>query len=170
MPSAARPFTPELVTTGWSPTGVGIAPLTLHTGVSSQDAGEAPQPEWFEVPAPTARLVNATRAEGGRVIAVGTTATRALESAVEADGLLHGASGWTDRVISPRDPARVVDGLITGWHNPEASHLLLVESVAGAALTQRAYDAARRAAATSGTSSATRPSCCRDGPGLPSRA
>ena len=141
MPSAARPFTPKLVTTLIA-TGVGITTLTLHTGVSSQDAGEAPQPERFEVPALTARLVNATRAEGGRVIAVGTTTTRALESAVGADGLLHGASGWTERVISPRDPARVVDGLITGWHNPEASHLLLVESVAGATLTQRAYDAA----------------------------
>ncbi len=52
------------------------------------------------------------------------------------------ASGWTDLVISPERPVRVVDGLITGWHNPDASHLLLVESVAGAELTQRAYDAA----------------------------
>ena len=58
------------------------------------------------MPALTARLVNATRAEGGRVVAVGTTVTRALESAVGADGLLHGASGWTERVVSPRRPAR----------------------------------------------------------------
>lgn len=141
MPSAGRPFTAELVT-ALIASGVGVTAVTLHTGVSSQDAGEAPQPERFEVPAVAARLVNATRAAGGRVVAVGTTVTRALESAVGADGLVHAAAGWTDRVVSPQDPARVVDGLITGWHNPEASHLLLVESVAGPGLTQRAYDAA----------------------------
>jgi len=141
MPSAGRPFTAELITTLIA-SGVGVTAVTLHTGVSSQDAGEAPQPERFEVPAVAARLVNATRAAGGRVVAVGTTVTRALESAVAADGLVHARAGWTDRVVSPQDPARVVDGLITGWHNPEASHLLLVESVAGPGLTQQAYDAA----------------------------
>ncbi len=141
MPSAGRPFASGLVTSLIS-AGVMFAPITLHTGVSSQDAGEAPQPEWFEVPEATARLVNLTRAAGGRVIAVGTTATRAIESAVNAAGLVEGACGWTNRVISPEAPVRVIDGLITGWHNPEASHLLLVESVAGPELTQRAYAAA----------------------------
>ena len=76
------------------------------------------------------------------MIAVGTTATRAIESAVQRDGTVAGAAGWTGLVISPERPVRVVNGLITGWHNPDASHLLLVESVAGAQLTQRAYDAA----------------------------
>ena len=80
MPSAARPFTHELVTDLVSH-GIGVAAITLHTGVSSQEAGEAPQPEWFEVSSMAARLVNATLAEGGRVVAVGTTVTRALESA-----------------------------------------------------------------------------------------
>jgi S-adenosylmethionine:tRNA ribosyltransferase-isomerase len=141
MPSAARPFSAELVARLVA-RGVIFAPITLHTGLSSQDAGEAPQPEWFEVSETTAHLVNSTRARGGRVIAVGTTATRAIESAVGPDGIVAAASGWTDLVISPERPVRVVDGLITGWHNPEASHLLLVESVAGAELTQRAYDAA----------------------------
>lgn len=141
MPSAARPFTHELVTRLIAG-GVGIAAVTLHTGTSSQDAGEAPQPERFEVSAMAARLVNGTRAAGGRVIAVGTTVTRALESAVGRRGAVEPASGWTERVITPHDPARVVDGLVTGWHNPEASHLLLVESIAGPGLTQRAYDAA----------------------------
>ena len=141
MPSAGRPFTPEVVT-ALVARGVGVAAVTLHTGLSSQEAGEAPQPERFEVPAVTARLVNATRAEGGRVVAVGTTVTRALESAAQPDGSVSAAAGWTERVISPDEPARVVDGLVTGWHDPLASHLLLVESVAGAALTQRAYDAA----------------------------
>jgi hypothetical protein len=110
--------------------------------VSSQDAGESPQPERFQVTRDTAALVNAARARGGRVIAVGTTATRAIESATSPNGIVDAVSGWTDLVIGPDRPVRVVDGLLTGWHNPEASHLLLVEAVAGAELTQRAYDAA----------------------------
>lgn len=141
MPSAARPFTPELVTRLVA-RGITVATVTLHTGVSSQEAGEAPQPERFAVTPVAARLVNATRAGGGRVVAVGTTVTRALESAVAPDGSVRPAAGWTERVVSREDPARVVDGLVTGWHDPAASHLLLVESVAGAALTQAAYDAA----------------------------
>ncbi|MEJ7635125.1 S-adenosylmethionine:tRNA ribosyltransferase-isomerase [Aeromicrobium sp.] len=144
MPSAARPFTPEVVTRLVS-RGIAIAPIVLHTGVSSQEVGEAPQPEWFEVADSTARLVNATRAGGGRVIAVGTTVTRALESAVigmPGRAVLEPAAGWTSRVVSREAPPRVVDGLITGWHDPAASHLLLVESVAGSRLTQQAYDAA----------------------------
>ena len=142
MPSAARPFTPEVVTRLVS-RGVGIAPVLLHTGVSSQEAGEAPQPEWFEVGESTARLVNSTRAGGGRIVAVGTTVTRALESAVAAgSGLLTAAGGWTERVVTREHPPRIVGGLITGWHDPQASHLLLVESIAGDELAQTAYDAA----------------------------
>jgi S-adenosylmethionine:tRNA ribosyltransferase-isomerase len=142
MPSASRPFTPEVVTRLVS-RGVGIAPVLLHTGVSSQEAGEAPQPEWFEVGKSTARLVNSTRAGGGRIVAVGTTVTRALESAVAiGSGLLTAASGWTERVVTRDHPPRIVDGLITGWHDPQASHLLLVESIAGDELAQAAYDAA----------------------------
>jgi S-adenosylmethionine:tRNA ribosyltransferase-isomerase len=144
MPSAGRPFTAELVTRLVAG-GVMVVPVTLHTGVSSQEAGEAPQPERFDVSATTAAVVNAARAGGGRVVAVGTTVTRALESAVEpvSDGArLVPARGWTSRVVTPADPPRIVDGLITGWHDPDASHLLLVEAVAGAELTQRAYAAA----------------------------
>jgi S-adenosylmethionine:tRNA ribosyltransferase-isomerase len=141
MPSAGRPFTNAIVTELVS-RGVAVAPVTLHTGVSSQEAGEAPQAERFAVSESTARLVNAVRAGGGRVVAVGTTVTRALESAVAHDGRVVGRNGWTERVVSPADPPRVVTGLVTGWHDPQASHLLLVEAVAGPGLTQRAYDAA----------------------------
>lgn len=141
MPSAGRPFTTDLVTNLVS-AGVLVVPVLLHTGVSSQEAGEAPQPERFQVSGSTAWVVNAAREAGGRVIAVGTTATRAIESAARADGVVEAASGWTDLVIGPDRPVRVVGGLVTGWHDPQASHLLLVESVAGGALTQRAYDAA----------------------------
>ncbi|SDJ05084.1 S-adenosylmethionine:tRNA ribosyltransferase-isomerase [Frankineae bacterium MT45] len=141
MPSAGRPFTTELVT-DLVRRGIGVAPITLHTGVSSQDAGEPPQPERFAVSASTARLVNQTRLAGGRVVAVGTTVTRALESAADAAGEVRPAAGWTEHIVGGENPARVVTGLITGLHNPEASHLLLVESIAGARLTQLAYDAA----------------------------
>jgi S-adenosylmethionine:tRNA ribosyltransferase-isomerase len=141
MPSAGRPFTTELVTRLVS-SGVLVAPITLHTGVSSQEAGEGPQPERFSVPATTARLVNDVRCSAGRVIAVGTTVTRALESAADSDGFVLESRGWTELVLGPDHPAKVVSGLVTGLHNPDASHLLLVEAVAGAELTQRAYDAA----------------------------
>ncbi|WP_340538367.1 S-adenosylmethionine:tRNA ribosyltransferase-isomerase [Nocardioides sp. GXZ039] len=140
MPSAARPFTAELVTRLVAQ-GVGVVPITLHTGVSSQEAGEAPQVERFEVSDATARAVNAARAGGGRIVAVGTTVTRALESAVDGDRLVARA-GWTERVVTPGDPPLIVSGLISGWHDPAASHLLLVEAVAGPRLTQAAYDAA----------------------------
>ncbi|WP_067711035.1 S-adenosylmethionine:tRNA ribosyltransferase-isomerase [Nocardia yamanashiensis] len=145
MPSAGRPFTEALVTELVAG-GVGLAPITLHTGVSSPEAGEPPSPERFEVPEMTARLVNATHAAGGRVVAVGTTVTRALESATDADGSVRAAAGWTDLVLDGCRPARAVDGLITGWHAPGASHLHLLESVAGAG-TVRAAD---RAALDSG--------------------
>ncbi len=141
MASAGRPFTSAVVTALVS-RGVGVAPVILHTGVSSQEAGEAPQAERFAVPEGTARLVNAVRAGGGRIVAVGTTVTRALESAVAPDGRVVASHGWTDRVVTPNDPPRVVSGLVTGWHDPQASHLLLVEAVAGRELSQRAYDAA----------------------------
>jgi S-adenosylmethionine:tRNA ribosyltransferase-isomerase len=141
MPSAGRPFTAELVTELVS-AGVSVAPITLHTGVSSLESGESPQPERFRVPAPTARLVNAVRAAGGRVVAVGTTVVRALETVAGQDGRVTAGAGWTDLVLGPSRPARVVDGLVTGLHEPEASHLLLLEAVAGRALVQRAYDAA----------------------------
>jgi S-adenosylmethionine:tRNA ribosyltransferase-isomerase len=139
MPSAARPFSFELVSQLASQ-GVLIAPILLHCGVSSLESHEPPQPERYDVPAHTARLVNWVKANGGRVIAVGTTAVRAIESA--ADSSVDPSQGWTDLVLSPDRPPRVVDGLITGWHAPEASHLLLLESVVGTELVQRAYDAA----------------------------
>jgi S-adenosylmethionine:tRNA ribosyltransferase-isomerase len=143
MPSAGRPFTPEIVT-DLGVRGIGVAPVTLHAGVSSQEPGEPPQPERFRVPASTARQVNITRAWGSRVIAVGTTVTRALESAADRDGVTRERSGWTDLVLGPDRPAHVVGGLITGWHAPGASHLDLLAAVAGDALVGRAYAAALR--------------------------
>ncbi|MCX5046101.1 S-adenosylmethionine:tRNA ribosyltransferase-isomerase [Aldersonia sp. NBC_00410] len=141
MPSAARPFTDHMVT-DLVTSGVVVAPITLHTGVSSPEQGEPPSPERFDVPATTARLVRQTRAAGGRVVAIGTTVTRALESVADADGEVCAGSGWTDLVLGPHRPARVVDGLVTGWHAPGASHLMLLEAVAGADAVRAAYRAA----------------------------
>jgi S-adenosylmethionine:tRNA ribosyltransferase-isomerase len=138
IPSAARPFSTELVT-ALVADGVGIAPITLHTGVSSAEPGEPPAPEPFDVPMATARLVNLTHTAGARVIAVGTTVTRALESAADTDGAVRAAGGWTDLVLGPNRPARVIDGLITGWHDVGASHLSLLEAVAGPTLVAMAY-------------------------------
>jgi S-adenosylmethionine:tRNA ribosyltransferase-isomerase len=138
MPSAARPFSTELVS-ALVASGIAIAPITLHAGVSSAEPGEPPVPELFHVPPATARMVNLTRAAGGRVIAVGTTATRALESAANTDGVVRQAVGWTDLVLGPGRPGSVVDGLITGWHDAGASHLLLLEAVVGPDLVAMAY-------------------------------
>ncbi|MFL6000586.1 MAG: S-adenosylmethionine:tRNA ribosyltransferase-isomerase [Streptomyces sp.] len=143
MPSAARPFTARLVAELVS-RGVQFAPVTLHTGVASAEAHEPPYPERFSVPATSARLINAVRAAGGRVVAVGTTAVRAVESAAGADGAVRAREGWTDLVVTPERGVRVVDGLLTGLHEPEASHLLMLEAVAGRAAIDRGYEEALR--------------------------
>lgn len=141
MPSAARPFTTDLVTRLAS-VGVLIAPLTLHCGVSSLEAGETPLPERWRVPASTARVVEMTRDAGHRVVAAGTTVTRALETAADPTGVVRAGQGWTELVLGPDRPARVVTGLITGWHDAEASHVALLQAVAGSALVEAAYAAA----------------------------
>jgi S-adenosylmethionine:tRNA ribosyltransferase-isomerase len=137
MPSAGRAITPRVLRR-LAGRGVRVAGLVLHTGVSSLDAGDGPHPEWFEVPPSTAAAVAATRADGGRVVAVGTTVVRALESAADGD-LPAARSGWTDLVITPERGVRTVDGLLTGWHEPAASHLLMLEAVAGRRLLVDSY-------------------------------
>ena len=141
MASAGRPFTAALVVRLVA-RGVTVAPIVLHAGVSSPELHEPPLPERFEVPEPTARLVAAARAGGGRVVAVGTTVVRALESAAAPGGTVEATGGWTNLVLGPDRSARVVDGLVTGLHAPGASHLLLLEAVAGSELVGAAYAAA----------------------------
>jgi S-adenosylmethionine:tRNA ribosyltransferase-isomerase len=152
MPSAGRPFTAELVTDLVS-RGVGIAPLVLHTGVASLESHEPPYEEWYRVTRHTAERVNAARNGGGRVIAVGTTAVRALETVTDEKGTVHAGEGWTDLVITPDRALRSVTGLITGLHEPRATHLMLLErvvtagvaaSVCGPCHLERAYAEARR--------------------------
>jgi S-adenosylmethionine:tRNA ribosyltransferase-isomerase len=142
MPSAGRPFTAELVTELVT-RGVLMAPVTLHTGVSSLERDEQPYPERFRVPRATAELLNARGAWGGRAIAVGTTVVRALETAATRDGPLIATEGWTQLVVRKDRPLRAVEGVLTGWHDWASSHLELLEAVAGVQLLKRSYAAAR---------------------------
>ena len=134
MPSAGRPLTARTFRR-LRARGVRTAGLVLHSGVSSPEAGEPPYAEWYSVPPSTVDAVAATRAAGGRVVAVGTTVVRALESAART-GVTE---GWTHLVVGPDQPVSTVDGLLTGWHPPEASHLRLLEAVAGTALLCASY-------------------------------
>lgn len=144
MPSASRPFSPQVVTRLVT-RGITITPVTLHAGVSSLEGHEDPYPEPFDVPPATARLVNLTRQHGGRVIAAGTTVVRALETAAHGRagtaGVAAGA-GWTEHVVTPETGLRVVDGLITGLHEPRSSHLRMLAAFAGPELLRRCYAAA----------------------------
>ena len=141
MPSASRPFTEEVVA-DLVRHGVTMAPLVLHTGVSSAEFGEPPYPERYSVPRSTAALVNTTHDNGGRVVAVGTTVVRAIATVTDDRGIVHPGAGWTDVFVTPENPPTAVDGLITGWHEPEATHLLMLEAVAGHDIVDTAYQAA----------------------------
>lgn len=143
MPSAGRPFTHEMVER-LRTKGVAIAPIVLHTGVASLESGEAPYPERFRVPVGTADAVMETRERGGRVVAVGTTAVRALETAATPHGRVRGSEGWTDLVIAPERGVRVIDAILTGFHEPRASHLAMLEAIAGRRHLEIAYCAALR--------------------------
>ena len=137
MPSAGRPFTDRLVTRLLA-RGIAFASITLHAGVSSLETGEPPYPERFRVPPATAAAVN--RAD--RVIAVGTTVVRALETVARPDNTIEAGEGWTDHVIGPDTGVHAVAGLITGWHEPDSSHLQMLEAIAGSDLVERSYAAA----------------------------
>jgi len=141
MPSAGRPFTPEVLTRLVAK-GVGVAPLLLHTGVASLEANEPPYAEYFKVSSSTAHRINDARRSGGRVIAIGTTVVRALESVVDEHGRVHPGEGWTETVVTPAHPVRSIDGFLTGWHEPEASHLAMLEAIAGLPLVEDSYRAA----------------------------
>ena len=150
MPSAARPFTPELITRLVS-RGIQIVPLLLHTGVASLEDHEPPYEEYFRVTSETVDRVNAVRRAGNRVIAVGTTVVRALETVTDRRGISHPGEGWTDLVVTPERELRSVNGLITGFHEPHATHLAMIEQVIAAAggdrpslHLERAYDEALR--------------------------
>ena len=130
MPSAGRAFTPELIT-HLVAKGIQVAPLILHTGVASLEADEPPYEEFYRVPPETARLVNTAHAAGNRVVAVGTTVVRALETVTDPGGITHPGEGWTSLVISPERSVRTVDAMLTGLHEPRSTHLAMLETLAG---------------------------------------
>lgn len=143
MPSAGRPFTRELLH-DIARAGIRVAPVLLHTGVSSQESDEMPYPERFNVPAATAHAVNVAHATRHRVVAVGTTALRAIETAASPDGTVRPTSGWTDLVVTPERGVYTVGALITGFHPPRTSHLALLSALAGTQSVRHAYEAALR--------------------------
>lgn len=141
MPSAGRAFTPELVTQ-LVLKGVQIAPILLHTGISSLEVDEAPYPEYFEVSDFSANLINKTKKENKRIIAVGTTAIRAIESAVNSSGQVESKKGMTNLYITPERGLTIVNGMLTGFHEPKASHLLMMEALADKEHLSLGYTAA----------------------------
>jgi S-adenosylmethionine:tRNA ribosyltransferase-isomerase len=141
MPSAGRAFTRNMLVC-LRRRGVRLAKLVLHTGVASLESHERPYEEAYEVPVRTAEEVRRARERGGRVIAVGTTVVRALESSVDRSGRVIASRGWTDLYITPDRGLRAVDGLLTGLHEPKATHLAMLEALAGRAHVEKAYAAA----------------------------
>lgn len=129
MPSAGRAFTPEIITQLVAK-GVTVVPLLLHTGVSSMEEHEPPYAEYYRVPTMTACTINSAHENGGRVIAVGTTVVRTLETVADEHGLVHAREGWTETIITPQRGVRVVDGLLSGLHEPKATHLAMLEALA----------------------------------------
>ena len=144
MPSAGRAFTPEVLART-AARGIGLARITLHTSVASLERDEPPIEEWYRVPPETVAAIESTRHAGGRVIAVGTTVVRALESAADSRGAVRAAQGWTGLVITPAHGVGTVDGLLTGFHEPRASHLAMLTAFAGRAHIEQAYMAALEA-------------------------
>lgn len=141
MPSASRGFTPSLVNRLLNK-GVVFAPLLLHTGVSSLEEDEPPYPEFMEIDPLTCSIIYRARSAGKRVIAVGTTAVRAVETAAMKDGVPRPYRGWTELYIHEGFQMQVVDGMITGFHEPRASHLHMLLALAGPEHVERAYAAA----------------------------
>jgi len=141
MPSAGRPFTyAELA--DLRERGVETVFVTLHAGVSSPERDEPPYEERYEVPAETAAAVNRATRNGGRVIAVGTTVVRALESSLDARDRVVASQGWTELMISPERGVYAVDGLLTGFHEPRSTHIAMLEAIVGTDRVRKAYEAA----------------------------
>jgi S-adenosylmethionine:tRNA ribosyltransferase-isomerase len=144
MPSAGRAFSARVLD-DLRRKGVNVAPIILHTGVSSLEKDEPPYPERYEVPQEAVEAMRRAHAHGGRIIAVGTTVVRALESSVDETGELVASRGWTDLVITPDRGVRFVDGLLTGFHEPKATHLAMLEAIAGRQHLRRTYAGALEA-------------------------
>ncbi len=146
MPSAGRPFTWELLFK-LQRSGIRLAFVTLHCAVSylnAQAQSHLPLPERYFVSSETAEIVNRAKAAHRRIIAVGTTVVRALESTIEEDNLLHPRDGWTDLRIDPKYQLKIADGLLTGFHEPDSSHLDMISAFVEHSELMRLYRVAIR--------------------------
>ncbi len=141
MPSAGRAFTADLITRLVA-RGIHIAPLLLHTGVASLESHEPPYEEYYRVSSETARMVNAAHSAGKRVVAVGTTVVRALETVTDSDGVTHPGEGWTRLVITPQRGMRAANAMLTGLHEPKATHLAMLRALASREHLTLAYQQA----------------------------
>jgi S-adenosylmethionine:tRNA ribosyltransferase-isomerase len=141
MPSAGRAFTPELLTRLIAH-GVQIVPLILHTGVASLEDHELPYEEFYSVSTETAQVLNAARMAGKRIIAVGTTVVRALETVTDSSGITHPGEGWTRVIVSPQRGIHAVNAMLTGMHEPRATHLAMLETLASREHLRIAYEEA----------------------------
>jgi S-adenosylmethionine:tRNA ribosyltransferase-isomerase len=141
MPSAGRPFTHDTIKQ-LQARGVEITSIVLHAGVASLEADEPPYPERYSVPLAAADTINRAKADGKRVVAVGTTVVRALETVADDGGWIRANNGWTDLIVTRERGARAVDALVTGLHAPRASHLQMLEALASSEHLALAYRAA----------------------------
>ncbi len=141
MPSAGRAFT-DIVVNNLLTKGVVFAPILLHTGVSSLEEDERPYPEYMEISPLSASIINHAKDSGKRIIAVGTTAMRAVESATNDKGAVQPFLDYTSLFIDENYSMRAINGLLTGFHEPRASHLFMLQSLAGIGHIERAYQIA----------------------------
>lgn len=149
-PTAGLHFTPELLAT-LEEKGVKIAHVTLHVGLGTfrpvkveNVTDHHMHSEFYIVEESQAKLINDTKAAGGRIISVGTTSCRTLESAADENGVVKAGSGWTDIFIYPGYRFKVLDCLITNFHLPESTLLMLVSALAGKEHILNAYETAVR--------------------------
>ncbi|WP_122643293.1 tRNA preQ1(34) S-adenosylmethionine ribosyltransferase-isomerase QueA [Luxibacter massiliensis] len=147
-PTAGLHFTPQLLEK-IEEMGIEIAKVTLHVGlgtfrpVKTDDvAGHHMHSEFYQIDEEAAGKINKARESGGRVICVGTTSCRTIESAADADGRLEAQSGWTEIFIYPGYQFKILDGLITNFHLPESTLIMLVSALAGRERVLRAYEEA----------------------------
>jgi S-adenosylmethionine:tRNA ribosyltransferase-isomerase len=117
----------------------------LHTGVSSLEENETPYPEYMEIDPVTASIINTAKNQGRRIIAIGTTAIRAIETAVNNEGIVTPFRGNTELFIDENYAMKIVDGLLTGFHEPKASHLNMLQSIGGFEHINIAYKEAIKA-------------------------
>ena len=149
-PTAGLHFTPELLEEIRT-MGVNIAEVTLHVGLGTfrpvkvdNVLNHHMHSEFYQITADAAQTINAAKKSGNRVICVGTTSCRTIESAADETGMLHESSGWTDIFIYPGYQFKILDALITNFHLPESTLLMLVSALAGREQVLAAYEEAVR--------------------------